>query len=249
MNHGESNPILKARPRPECGLEAAGEKSPAEPLSFRATMMGWTFAQALRALHATWRKNVDELARLDALLAQRQPHIISFWHRKYVALFPLLRGRHACVVTNNAPHGHVVASICRHFGNVAIQIDDHGSGNESLNLIGHAFAHSSEAGIAVDGPLGPYHKVKRGAVQIASELGHWIVPVSVAARSKHVFVRRWDHLEIPRMFTRVHLSVGDPMQVPSNLSQAGLLDWRMRLHDVLEAVDDQAEEKVLRGQG
>lgn len=249
MNHGESDPKMERLARPECEPEATVESARSARPPVRAAVMGWTFAQALRALHATWRKNVHELAILDEMLARRQPHILAFWHRKYVALFPLLRGRHACVVTNNAPHGHVVASICRHFGNVAIQINERGSGTESLNLMGHAFAHRSEVGITVDGPLGPYHKVKRGAIQVASDLGHWIVPVSVAARSKHVFVRRWDRLEIPKLFTHVHLSVGEPMQVPPDLSSAGLVEWRVRLHDVLEEVDAEAEKKVLQDQG
>ena len=211
-----------------------------------ARVLGWTFAQSLRVMHATWHKEVDALDRLEQLHAQGQPYIVSFWHRKYVALFPLLRGRHGCAVTTSATNGHIVACMCRHFGNHSVQINERGSGDDSIRLIGHALAHSKEGSIAVDGPHGPYHKVKRGAIQVASALGHWIIPLSVGAQRKHVLTHRWDHLEIPKLFTRVHLAVGEPIRVPPKLSAAGIMDWRIRLHDALEAVDAEAEEKVAR---
>lgn len=227
------------------GLESAEKAEVGRPLG--AALLGWTFAQTLRAMHLSWRKNLADLAILDQLQAQGEPHIVSFWHRKYVALFPLLGRRQTCVVTTNSPHGHVVASICRFFGNVVIQIPSQGAGPQSLHTIGHAFAHSGESGIAVDGPSGPYHKVKRGAIQVASELGHAIVPVSVASRRKHILQHRWDRLEIPMVFTRVHVSVGQPLRIPPNLSWDEVQMWRARLRDVLEAVDSEAERRVRSG--
>jgi hypothetical protein len=88
--------------------------------------------------------------------------------------------------------------------------------------------------------------VKRGAIQLASELGHLIVPISVASRRKHVLRHRWDRLEIPMMFTRVSVAVGEPMRIPPGLSWEEVGCWRSRLHDVLEAVDREAEDRVRR---
>lgn len=214
----------------------------ARPLG--AQLLGWTFAQTLRAMCATWRMDMREVERFDKSPTAREPHIASFWHRKYVALCPVLGGRRSCVVTTASPHGHVVASICRNFGNRVIQIPPTSQGADALRMIGHAFAQAHAASIVADGPAGPYHKVKRGPIQVASETGHVIVPVSVAARRRHVMRHRWDRLEIPFLFTRVHVSVGEPLRIPPNLTWEEVQHWRARLHDTLEALDEDAERKV-----
>jgi lysophospholipid acyltransferase (LPLAT)-like uncharacterized protein len=242
MSHIDSEQFLPASMSSPVSHDESDAAAVGRPLG--AQVLGWTFAQTLRAMYASWRKNLQELAVLDELHERGEPHIISFWHRKYVALFPLLRRRQICVVTTNSPHGHVVASICRFFGNVVIQIPSQGQGQQSLEMIGHAFAHSSEAGMAADGPTGPYQKVKRGPIQVASELGYSIVPVSVASRRKHILHHRWDRLEIPMIFTRVHVSVGRAIKIPPALSWEGVQDWRIRLHDALEAIDTEAERRV-----
>jgi lysophospholipid acyltransferase (LPLAT)-like uncharacterized protein len=77
-------------------------------------------------------------------------------------------------------------------------------------------------------------------------LGHWIVPMSVASRRKPILRHRWDRLEIPMVFTRVAVTVGQPIRIPPGLSWEEVKLWRTRLHDALEAVDDEAERRVRR---
>jgi hypothetical protein len=104
-------------------------------------------------------------------------------------------------------------------------------------------AHQA-GGMAVDGPRGPYHVVKRGAIQLASELGFALLPVSVASRRKRVLRHRWDRMEIPRPFTRVCLVIGEALTVPAGLTRDEVEPWARRLHDALEAGDRLAGEKV-----
>ena len=105
-------------------------------------------------------------------------------------------------------------------------------------------AGPSEAGVAVDGPMGPYHIVKRGPVQLAAQLGWQIVPASVASRHKYVFRHRWDRLEIPKPLSRVCLKIGEPICIPSNLTTGELHHWTRRLHDILEDDEREAQRKV-----
>lgn len=209
----------------------------------RAKAWGWFWAQVLRTLSATWSQRHEGFNILDKLMAENQPHILTFWHRKFITLFPLLRGRKGCVVTADSPPGDVIAAMCDRFGYDKIQIPDRGC-DHSLQLMQEAFAQSMSGSIAVDGPHGPYHVVKRGAIQLASHLGYLVVPVSVATRRKFVLSRRWDQLEIPGMFTRVSLVVGEPIRVPPGMVPEELPEWTQRLHDVLEELDERAECKV-----
>lgn len=203
-----------------------------------ARLLGWLLATALRLQALTWRKRTAGLERIDALLAARRGFIAVFWHGKYLPLFALLRGRvpGARIFTSRSFRGAVIAEVSRRFGYRAVAIPARG-GTASLALMREALAGAPAGAIAVDGPLGPYHAVKRGAIELASELGLALLPVAVAARRKRIATARWDRMEFPRLFSRVHLAAGEPIAVPPGLDEAGVERWSARVHDALEALD------------
>ncbi len=214
--------------------------------SFRelgARMLGRIWAWALRLRSATWRIEVEGWGRFEQMFARREKLLLTFWHGKYIPLFVLFRHHSACVFASESSRGNVIAEICRRFGYDCVKIPDHGR-DRSLELMRAALANYVAGAIAVDGPLGPYHVVHRGAIQLASELGFALLPASVAARRKRVLTRRWDRMEIPRLFTRVCLVIGTPMAVPASLPPEQIADWATRLHDALETLDRRAQERV-----
>jgi 1,2-diacylglycerol 3-alpha-glucosyltransferase len=219
------------------GLQAP-ERRPRRGL--RARFLGWLWAWLLRIQYATWRKRFEGLGELDQVLKEGRRVLFSFWHGKYVPLFALLRGRPACVFTSESRRGEVIEEICRRFGYDCVQIPVHGSG-QALELMQHALACHQNGGIAVDGPLGPYHRVKRGVIKLASELDYVVVPASVSARRKRVMKHRWDRLELPALFTQVGFAIGSPMEIPPDLSLEEIKIWVKRLHDALVSLDQQAD--------
>lgn len=216
---------------------------PGSPPGFRARILGWISAWLLRIQWTSWRKEVEGLDRMDEMLARGQRILVTFWHGKYVPLFALLRGQRACVFASQSFRGDVIAEICRNFGYHCVQIPD-SAGDRSLDLMRRALAANQTGAIAVDGPLGPYHAVKRGAIQLASDLGFVLLPASVASRRKRVLIRRWDRMEIPRLFTRVCLVVGEAIEIPAGLSKEEIGPWIRRFREALEAADRRAEKMV-----
>lgn len=235
----ETAPLI-GTPRPE----AAG----AGPLPLQARLLSFLWAWALRIQAATWRKEVEGLDRLDALLARSVPVIVAFWHGRYTPLFALLRGRDAVIFTSLSFRGSVISGICRRFGYRPVQIPDHGR-EAALETMRQTLRAGGTCGIAVDGPLGPYHRVKRGGIQLASELGFRILPITFAARRSRVDGGRWDRMEVPRPFTRVVFLCGEPLEVPPGLDAGGLRVWQERLRGILEELDRRAAERVRRRGG
>ena len=213
---------------------------------WRSRLLGALWALFFRLQLATWRVDSDGLDDLDHRLARGEGAFIVFWHGKYLPLFGLLRGRQACVFTSLSARGDVIADLCHRFGYRAIQIPDSGR-QRALEIMRRALAGERAAATAVDGPLGPNHAVKRGAIQLASELGWSLVPISVAARSRWVAEKRWDRMELPRPFTRIHLVVGEPMAVPAGLAAEDLETWKLRVCEALERLDRQAEAGATKG--
>ena len=66
----------------------------------------------------------------------------------------------------------------------------------------------ADAAFAVDGPRGPLHSAKRGALVVAERARAELVPVACAARRTWVLHQAWDRFEIPLPFTTVAIAVG-----------------------------------------
>lgn len=164
----------------------------------------------LKAWHATWRVDDDEVARLDGALAGVRPVVAVFWHGSYLPLFATLAGRSGLIATSRSFRGAVIAGIARRFGYRAVQVGGrpHAAAEALREALGQP--HGLVA-VAVDGPLGPRHVAKPGAVAIAIQTGAVIIPVHAAAERKLVLARRWDQMELPLPFARITLRVGLPL--------------------------------------
>lgn len=209
-----------------------------------ARVIGLLWSWLLRLQYATWRVDAEGLDRLDQMLAESRHLLLAFWHGKYVPFFALFQGRRILVFTSQSPRGDIIAEICRRFGYPCVQISDH-RGYESLRIMQDTLAAFNAGAIAVDGPCGPYHIVKRGLIQLASALASTIVPIAVASRRKRILTRRWDRMELPHLFTRVCLVVGDPIDVPVGLPDEERESGARRLQDALESVHRHAESMAL----
>ncbi len=209
----------------------------------RIRVFGFFRAWAMRIVCATWIKDIVGLEKLDRWIAESKRLIVVLWHGKYFTLMPILRNRNAYVFTSLSSRGDAIANLLEQFGFIAVQIPDHGR-DRSLDIMRKTLTAGGAAVIAVDGPLGPYHVVHRGAVQLASEWGCLIIPISVAASRKRVLSERWDKFEMPRIFSRVCVVIGDPVRVPPDLDQQALETWISRVHQALDVADMQASSNL-----
>ncbi|NND90303.1 MAG: DUF374 domain-containing protein [Granulosicoccus sp.] len=196
---------------------------------------GFLRALVLRLLCLSWRKQCIGLVKLDRRLVAGEKLMLVFWHGKYFALLPLLRNRKACVFTSQSRRGDLIRDVLERFGFSAVQLKDHGR-EQSLDRMRQALHQHAAAAIAVDGPLGPQHHVHQGAIQLASECGHRLVPASVASHPNFVIGSRWDQYELPLPFSRVCLVIGEPMEIPVQLLPQDMARWQSRVHDELEAL-------------
>lgn len=232
---------VEREPPAERPADAPGE-APISRLAW-ARILGRLGAAFLRLQQATWRARVEGLEEVDRLRAAGETVLLVFWHGKYLPLFPILRGREACVFTSRSFRGEIISETGRHFGFDGIQLSDEGQARSFVRMR-RALATRRAGAIAVDGPLGPYHVVKPGVIELASRTGCALLPASSAARPAWVQARRWDRMERPLPFARVALVVGPPLRVPRELPQREVAGWTERLGKELDAAGRRARELV-----
>jgi len=93
--------------------------------------------------------------------------------------------------------------------------------------------------ITPDGPHGPVHEFKPGAVLLAQITGKPILPVSVAASHTWTF-RTWDRFELPLPFSRVVIAYGEPVHVPRAMDSDGLARTQKQMAERLTALKGEA---------
>lgn len=91
-----------------------------------------------------------------------------------------------------------------------------------------------------DGPRGPRHEFKPGAILLAQITGKPILPVAVAASSKYTF-GTWDAFELPLPFSRIAICYGEPIKVGRGLSAEMLAAWQGTVADRLITLRREAE--------
>ena len=76
--------------------------------------------------------------------------------------------------------------------------------------------------IALDGPSGPFHTIKRGVFLLSEKSGKRIVPVGIAESSRLLMFLRWDKYSIPLPFSKavIYIDTDYDDKTPAGLAKA-----------------------------
>jgi len=210
---------------------------------FLAGVISLFLVAVLHLWSATWRKDISQIARIDAQILADSPVLIVLWHGTYFPLFTLLKDRRASIIVSQSFRGAIIEKICQRLGYEALQIPATKRG-KAYSIVKHLLQSRRTGVLVLDGPLGPHHRVKHGAIKLAADLGFVLMPISVASSPRHIMSRRWDKREIPYPFAKVAVTVGNPFHVPEGLGRAEFPKWERRLKLVMDTLDDEAAHRL-----
>ncbi|MGI8997355.1 MAG: lysophospholipid acyltransferase family protein, partial [Pyrinomonadaceae bacterium] len=89
------------------------------------------------------------------------------------------------------------------------------------------------AAFTIDGPRGPRHVAKLGALLLAKKTGQPVLPLSIQP-SRYYAVPSWDRFQIPAPFARARVLVAPPIYVPPDADAALLEAKRDELQRALD---------------
>lgn len=201
---------------------AEGSEEDDKPLhhtwDWLAIVIGRLSAFLLKLLKISWRADSRQFTKVDQQVAAGVPVIAVFWHGSYLPLFAMASGRSIIVFTSQSFRGKVIAYICEAFGYTPSFLPPGRRGYHHMRafLSEHSRGNAEPAivGLAVDGPLGPRHKVKLGALHMATRMGAVLMPIRVTSRPNWTIGGRWDRFKIPLPLAQVKLHVGEPITLP-----------------------------------
>jgi lysophospholipid acyltransferase (LPLAT)-like uncharacterized protein len=173
------------------------------------------------------------------------PFIPVYWHdaQLFCVRYLLLqrdRGLRLGFLISPSVDGELPAMIASRAGFAVVRGSSSHTGAHTLRAYHQAMREGISTAVQPDGPSGPRHVFKLGAVLLAQMLSRSLLPVATAARPAWRFPT-WDRFQLPWPFARVAIAVGAPRRVPRGLDAPALEQWQRDMAEALEALEAEAQ--------
>ena len=215
---------------------------PEHPAGFRILtgLLGWIVPWFLRAWFWTIRVTVLHPEIQRTWLAPGKHAIGALWHQNFLFYAWYFRQRGYLVMSSWSRDGEIMVRVMRPLGYRHVRGSSSRGGAEAMHDLVQRVRKGQTAAIVADGPRGPARVAKTGVVVAARHTGLPVIPAGAyCCRAKRL--RSWDRTALPRPFSRIILSFGEPIHVPDKLTPEGVEEWRIRIEDAVTRVEVEAE--------
>ena len=235
---------------PESSAGASGQ--PRRMTWWRRVILGVGAPLAEFVLRSWWSMYRFEFEEPDAVFElgrTKQPAVYAIWHEGLLTVCwyverLLRRGVKATFLISPSVDGEIGVMILAQFGSQAVRGSARRSGAAALRRLHRAITEDRQSPfITLDGSKGPRRYCKPGAITVARMAGVPIIPIGVAAKSSWR-TPTWDRHLIPRPFSKVLITIGEPIAVPRNLSDDELEIQRRDLEDEVNRLTGICEERL-----
>lgn len=204
----------------------------------------------LRGLWLTCRvKTVLGAEHTEQILREGTAVIPCYWHQHHIfGLWYMLQlrkqGLKVGFLISPSRDGEVPAQIAESWGLRAIRGSSNRTGARALKELYEIITREGISPVNTsDGPTGPLHKFKPGAIMLSQMSGAPILPVSWAA-SRYWQLGSWDRFIIPKPFARVVIAVGEPRHIDRQLGMTELEPIQHELEQTLQTLADEAQQAL-----
>jgi lysophospholipid acyltransferase (LPLAT)-like uncharacterized protein len=173
------------------------------------------FYVLIKMIGATTKFEVRGSEHVEAIEAAGKVPIICFWHNQIFLGTYFWRDKGIVVLTSKSFDGEYIARFIQRFGFGAIRGSSSRGGAAALIEMIRSIRDGHAMAFSVDGPRGPRHEAKPGAVLLAKKTGNPLVPFVVQPR-RYWQLKSWDRMQIPVPFTRSLAIIGEPIYVESD---------------------------------
>ncbi|HET6423045.1 MAG TPA: lysophospholipid acyltransferase family protein [Planctomycetaceae bacterium] len=211
-------------------------------------MLVWCMVLTIRAIMLTCRKVYvvpDPRLRLDHKVSPEDTErfVGVVWHDQMLiptfASHRANRRRTSCLISQHQD-GSVLAEVMRILELTPVRGSSTRGGAQAIRQLKQD-VEGQHIVITPDGPRGPKHVIKEGAVFVASFTNRPITACAYACKRDWRIQGNWTHQVIPKPFTTIYLVHSAPIAVPRGLSREQLQEYADRVQKELDVVNIEAE--------
>ncbi|MBN2720976.1 MAG: lysophospholipid acyltransferase family protein [Proteobacteria bacterium] len=198
----------------------------------------------LKGVAATMRIRLEGMERLDSMQVSGQLGVLAFFHGRMFLLMTSLRGRKVAGMVSLSRDGDAQARTMRSFGYEVARGSASRGGVRGLIGLRRLMRQGYWPTLAVDGPKGPIHEVKPGAVYLAKKEKIPILPMTASASPCRILRKAWDHHLIPLPSSRGAVVIGEPVYFDDDMKEEAIARDCGIMRDVLLGLQARADGMV-----
>jgi lysophospholipid acyltransferase (LPLAT)-like uncharacterized protein len=154
---------------------------------------------------------------IEKLNKNNQNYVLAFWHGTMLLPWYLHGSKNFAALTSKSRDGDLLAKILKKWKYKVIRGSSSTGGDVALGIMVDYAKNKYSVAITPDGPRGPRHNFKAGAVVTAKKTGIPLILAGVGFKRKK-FLSNWDKFEIPYFFTTAKIVYSDPFYVNRKLT-------------------------------
>lgn len=177
----------------------------------------------------TWRIKSVNRQSFDKCRQEGKCPVAVLWHDSLLPLSFNHYKDNIATIASDSKDGDLITYILKKWGYaVARGSSTRGGLKAAMNIIKTCRAEKRTAAVTVDGPKGPRHEVKSGAVLIAKHLDNVIYVLTLKTDS---FIRfnSWDKFIFPKPFAKVEVWYSEAFYVSEEKDEQSILEDTKRL--------------------
>ena len=199
------------------------------------------FFLAIKLICKTVKFEIDGRENWEAAMQDNRIPIYTFWHNRIFLGTYFFQRRGIVIMTSRSFDGEYIARFIQRFGYGAVRGSSTRGGVGAVVEMARVMRAGCPTCFVVDGPKGPPHVAKMGAVLLAKRTGHPVLPVTMALHWLWK-LPSWDSFQIPKPFTRAKILVAPPIFVAADANDEELERKRTELQQVLDDLNARAEQ-------
>ncbi len=194
------------------------------------------FYALIRLIGRTVRFRVEGWEHWQEATRDGRHPIYTFWHNRVFLATYFWRARGIIVMTSQSFDGEYIARFIQRFGYGAARGSSTRGGVGALVEMVRLVRQGRPTAFTIDGPRGPRHVAKMGALLLAKKTGQPILPFTITAES-YIEVPSWDKFQVPAPFTRAHVRIAPPIFVAADADETTLEARRDELQRALDEIN------------
>jgi hypothetical protein len=199
------------------------------------------FFLAIKAIGKTIRFEIDGWQNWEAAVSQNRIPIYTFWHDRVFLATYFWQRRAIVVMTSRSLDGEYIARFIQRFGYGAARGSSSRGATGAVVEMVRLMRAGCPGAFTIDGPRGPRHVAKMGAVLLAKKTGNPVLPFTIAAE-RFWEGKSWDRYQVPKPFTRARVFIAPPIEVAAGIDEQALNAKRDELQLALDQINQRGEE-------
>lgn len=197
-----------------------------------------------------WTCRVEKIIgdeHAQRLIDKGQPIIPCYWHQMHIFGSWYMRklqkrGLKIGFLVSPSVDGEVPAKIVESWGAVAIRGSSNRTGARALKDMYSTIVKDRVSPVTTpDGPTGPVHEFKQGAIMLAQLTQSPMLPIAYAA-NKFWELKTWDNFIIPKPFSRIIIAVGEPHHINKKLNAEEMEKARVAMEKDMNTLIEVAQQ-------